>query len=380
MGEAQRQVIRELKDRLCKAPILAFPQFHPGAEFIVESAYSNTSVSAILSQTQDGKDRVIAYASKSTSLSEQQYSDCKKSCLSTTWAILHFKSYLGGHHAVVKTSHHPVTYLEGRKCQEGLSGRITKWSLILQGQSFEVKYAKNKNMKHVQGLAAMHDCSTLKDKDCDLEAESNHFKWSKEATVGVPIVYADGCAVTGENGDILAGAGVFWPNQEVESSDGYKLGKRTSQYAELAAAMISIMQAVQAELSSVVVCIDSEYVFKTFSEYLPRWKALGMVNSKGKQVKNADIIVALDSLVCKSGIDVFWKKVKGHSSHNGPDKEGNDEADRRACNGALYGEPWELCVNSDTPVRAVTPIVCRGPYQDNFQGGFKRSPRITYFV
>ena len=97
-GDSQRQAMRELKYRLCNAPVLAYHQFSPGVEVIVETTFSSNSLSAILSQAQDGRDRVIAYASKCLNTSEQSYSDCEKSCFATTWAILHFKHYLCGYH------------------------------------------------------------------------------------------------------------------------------------------------------------------------------------------------------------------------------------------------------------------------------------------
>ncbi|KAK3751933.1 hypothetical protein QZH41_013886, partial [Actinostola sp. cb2023] len=101
--------------------------------------------------------------------------------------------------------------------------------------------------------------------------------------------------------------------------------------------MRTIKKAVNAALIE-----DSEYVTKTFLEYLPRWKKSSMMNSKGKQVKNADIISAIESLVTTSEIDVYWNKVKGHSKENGQDKEGNDQADTLAKNGNENGQKWEL--------------------------------------
>ena len=260
MGEPERQVIRELKNKLCNAPILAYPQFFPGAEFTVESTFTNNSISGILSQTQDGKDRVIAYASKCLNASEQQYSDCEKSCYATTWTILHFKHYLCGYHAIIKTAHHPVSFLSSKKNQDGLSGRVTRWALILQGQSFEVKYAKNRNMKNVEGLAELHDCD-----NAETEHPIHlHRKWDSAVSHRVERVYADGCCVLDEEGENMAGAGVYWPNEDMRLSKGYQLGNKSSQYAELAAAMIAIEQAVDRKLTEIVVCSDSEYVVKTF--------------------------------------------------------------------------------------------------------------------
>lgn len=157
-------------------------------------------------------------------------------------------------------------------------------------------------------------------------------------------VYADGCSFTDENQETRAEAGIYWPHPELHQlSQGYQLGKQTSQYAELAAVLIALMQvAIELHLKEIVICTDSEYVSKTFLEYLQRWRQLGMVNSKGKPVKNATIISTIESLVTQSQIDVYWKKVKGHSQEVGQDKEGNDHANSLAKEGAINGQKWEL--------------------------------------
>jgi hypothetical protein len=47
---------------LCTAPILAYPQ--PGERFIVDTDASNVGIGGVLSQVQNGQERVIAYYSK----------------------------------------------------------------------------------------------------------------------------------------------------------------------------------------------------------------------------------------------------------------------------------------------------------------------------
>ena len=51
-----------LKEKLCSAPILALPQ--PGLKYILYTDASDTGIGAVLSQVQEGRERVIAYASK----------------------------------------------------------------------------------------------------------------------------------------------------------------------------------------------------------------------------------------------------------------------------------------------------------------------------
>jgi hypothetical protein len=57
-----------LKGALCAAPILAYPQ--PGKRFIVGTDASNVGIAGVLSQVQDGQERVTAYYSKTLNKAE----------------------------------------------------------------------------------------------------------------------------------------------------------------------------------------------------------------------------------------------------------------------------------------------------------------------
>ncbi|XP_064414979.1 uncharacterized protein LOC106705717 [Latimeria chalumnae] len=60
-----------------------------------------------------------------------------------------------------------------------------------------------------------------------------------------------------------------------------------------------------------------------------------MKNAQGHDIKHADLILAIEQLVTVHDMTVYWKGVKGHSKVKGPDKEGNDLADKLAKEGAI---------------------------------------------
>ena len=84
-----------LKTRLSTAPILSYPQFDSNADdFSLYTDASSVGVGAVLEQS--GK--IIAYASRSLTKAERQYSTIQRECLSIVYATKQFRHYLLGRH------------------------------------------------------------------------------------------------------------------------------------------------------------------------------------------------------------------------------------------------------------------------------------------
>ena len=81
---------------------------------------------------------------------------------------------------------------------------------------------------------------------------------------------------------------------------------------------------------AVALYLDSEYVRKGITEWLPSWKARGWRTSAKQAVKNADLWQVLDEVVSQSGHHIEWRWVKGHSGD-----PGNERADALANQGVL---------------------------------------------
>ncbi|CAB0040714.1 unnamed protein product [Trichogramma brassicae] len=82
-GETQEKAFNTLKEHLIKAPILACPNF--SEMFILQTDASNDGLGAVLTQNIDGKERVIAYASRTLNKAEKNYSATEKECLAVKW-------------------------------------------------------------------------------------------------------------------------------------------------------------------------------------------------------------------------------------------------------------------------------------------------------
>ncbi|MEL7309029.1 MAG: reverse transcriptase family protein, partial [Pseudomonadota bacterium] len=71
MGDIHKKAWSQLKESLCTSPILSFPQKE--GIFILDTDASQDSIGAVLSQMQNGQEKVISYASHALSKHELQY-------------------------------------------------------------------------------------------------------------------------------------------------------------------------------------------------------------------------------------------------------------------------------------------------------------------
>ncbi|CAK1599512.1 unnamed protein product [Parnassius mnemosyne] len=85
---------QELKNRLCKTPILGYPD--AGKEFIVDTDASDIGLGSVLSQRNGDQEIVIAYFSKSLSKPERNYCVTRRELLAVVNSLQHFSKYLLG--------------------------------------------------------------------------------------------------------------------------------------------------------------------------------------------------------------------------------------------------------------------------------------------
>ena len=108
-GQSQQTAFEIIKDKLCTAPVLAYPNFD--LPFILTTDASKVAVAAVLFQMQNGVERPIAYASRQINKAEQSYSASKAEMLAIVWATKYFRCFLYGKQFLVRTDHAALSYL-----------------------------------------------------------------------------------------------------------------------------------------------------------------------------------------------------------------------------------------------------------------------------
>ena len=137
-----------LKQRLTSAPILAFPNFE--IPFIVYTDASEYAMGAVLSQVQEGRERVIAYWSRQLRKAERNYSTIEREALAVVGAVKEFYPYLYGFPFELVTDHNPLTSLKSLK---DTGGRIARWLLFLQQFSYAFRYKPGKSLGNADALS-----------------------------------------------------------------------------------------------------------------------------------------------------------------------------------------------------------------------------------
>jgi hypothetical protein len=104
-----QQSFDELKRRLTTSPILAMPT--DSDQFVLDTDASGYAVGAVLSQVQNGHERVVAYASRSLDRRERNYCVTRRELLAVVHFLRYFKQYLLGRKFIVRTDHAALSWL-----------------------------------------------------------------------------------------------------------------------------------------------------------------------------------------------------------------------------------------------------------------------------
>lgn len=120
--ENREHAFQELKERLSWAPVLAYPDLNE--RFILDADASQSAVGAVLSQTVNGEEQVIAYFAKALSKPEQKYCVTRKELLGVILAIKHYHTYLAGAQFTVRSDHSSLRRLMHFK---DAGGQMARW-------------------------------------------------------------------------------------------------------------------------------------------------------------------------------------------------------------------------------------------------------------
>lgn len=103
----------KLRTCLITPPILAYPDFD--REFLLFTDACDYGIGAVLSQIQNDKEVVIAYASRQLKPPERKYATVEKEAPAVVFAIKHFCHYLLDKPFTVVSDHRTLQWLSKQK-------------------------------------------------------------------------------------------------------------------------------------------------------------------------------------------------------------------------------------------------------------------------
>ena len=151
-----------VKHLLTSAPILSYPLLQ-GQPFVLDCDSSNVGAGAVLSQLQNGEEKVISYFSQCLSRSERQFCTTRKELLAVVKAVKHFNHYLIGQQFTVRTDHGSLQWLMRLKNCEG---QIARWIETLSAYTFTVVHRAGRVHNNADSMSR-RPCHNNQCKYCD---------------------------------------------------------------------------------------------------------------------------------------------------------------------------------------------------------------------
>ena len=142
------QAAFEILKELCSAPILTFPK--PGLKYILDTDASDVGIGAVLSQVQDGKERVIAYASKKLNAQQQRYSVARRALLAGITFMNHFRHFLLGQKFLLRTDIGSLRWIFEFKYPRG---QVARWLEILAQYDFDIQHRPGNKHSNADSLS-----------------------------------------------------------------------------------------------------------------------------------------------------------------------------------------------------------------------------------
>ena len=143
-----QQAFDTLKFKLMSEPILALP--NDEGVYQLDCDASDTGLGSVLSQMQDGVERVIAYASRTLSKAESSYETTRKELLGIVFGLKQFRQYLTGRHFVIRTDHAALTWL--RRTPEPMP-QLARWLTFFEEFDYEIVHREGKRHSNADGLS-----------------------------------------------------------------------------------------------------------------------------------------------------------------------------------------------------------------------------------
>ena len=143
-----QEAFEQLKSWLTSAPVLGYPL--DGGQLFLDTGASDWGIRAVLSQVQEGVERVLAYGSRRMSATEQNYCTTRRELLAAVEFTSHFWQYLLGRSFIIRTDHSSLCWLTRMREPEG---QLAHWLEKLAEYNFQVIHCPGRHHQNADALS-----------------------------------------------------------------------------------------------------------------------------------------------------------------------------------------------------------------------------------
>ena len=149
-----------MKQKLTSSPILAFPDFKSSEPFILDTDWSGDAncIGAVLSQVQDGQERVISYGARKLPTSCKKYAPNKGELAAVVYFLKHFRYFLTHRKFILRTDHQALKHLY---TMEKPTGMTLRWLDILSNFDFQIHHRPGTKHTNADALSRTSHAPTL---------------------------------------------------------------------------------------------------------------------------------------------------------------------------------------------------------------------------
>ena len=152
--EEQENGFQKLKELVTSAPCLAIP--NDKDTFVLDTDASLTAIGGSLSQIQNGKERLIAFASHVLTPAQQNYCATRRELLAVIRFVRQYRHYLLGRHFYVRTDHNSLAWLLRFK---NINGQLARWLEELSEYNLTIVHRRGIAHENADGLSRLPDTS-----------------------------------------------------------------------------------------------------------------------------------------------------------------------------------------------------------------------------
>jgi len=147
-GSEQQDAFDALKQVLCSAPVLSFPNSQD--MFILDTDASGRALGAALLQLQDGQEKVIACASCALTKEQTRYCTTRQELLAIIKFTRQFRHYLLGRRFLLRSDHSSLAWLLNFKEPQG---QLARWLEELSQFDMLVKHRSGRSHANADALS-----------------------------------------------------------------------------------------------------------------------------------------------------------------------------------------------------------------------------------